>query len=256
MSVIKKNKLNTLIGNWPRGMIYTQSYLTKLGITRDNVKKYRRNKWISNVGRGAYRLSNDVIDIYGAINALQTQLKTPIHLGGKSIIELKGYAQYPKFGKPQFYVYAPTGTIIPKWFLDYNWGGRLKIIKTRFLPEMTEFSFTTYQKENLPIKISSLERAVLELLYHIPGDQGFEETELILEGLQNLRVQALQELFEACKSIKVVRLGLYFADSLNLPWFSKLDVNKVNMGKGKRVIQSGGILDKKYLITVPKDTSI
>ena len=121
---------------------------------------------------------------------------------------------------------------------------------------MTEFSFTTYQKENLPIKISSLERAVLELLYHIPGDQGFEETELILEGLQNLRVQALQELFEACKSIKVVRLGLYFADSLNLPWFSKLDVNKVNMGKGKRVIQSGGILDKKYLITVPKDTSI
>jgi hypothetical protein len=35
----------------------------------------------------------------------------------------------------------------------------------------------------------------------------------------------------------------------------KLDRSKVDFGKGKRVIVKAGILDKKYNITVPRQTA-
>ena len=38
----------------------------------------------------------------------------------------------------------------------------------------------------------------------------------------------------------------------NHAWVNKIDLTKVNFGKGKRVVVKGGILDSKYQITVPK----
>jgi hypothetical protein len=34
-------------------------------------------------------------------------------------------------------------------------------------------------------------------------------------------------------------------------WFKQLDLSKVSLGSGKRVLVPGGRLDPKYLITVP-----
>jgi len=74
--------------------------------------------------------------------------------------------------------------------------------------------------------------------------------------MQTLRANILQELLENCRSVKVNRLCLFFADRLNLPWFPKLEVSRINLGSGKRVLHPGGKLDKKYLITVPRDEVI
>ncbi|MBT6120737.1 hypothetical protein HOH45_04630 [bacterium] len=40
-----------------------------------------------------------------------------------------------------------------------------------------------------------------------------------------------------------------------MPWFSKLDLEKISLGSGKRQVVEGGRLDKKYQITGPKDSS-
>jgi len=37
------------------------------------------------------------------------------------------------------------------------------------------------------------------------------------------------------------------------PWMEELDLTKINLGVGKRVIVQGGFLDKKYQITVPRE---
>jgi tRNA-binding EMAP/Myf-like protein len=46
---------------------------------------------------------------------------------------------------------------------------------------------------------------------------------------------------------------MFIAEKSNHPWAEKIDLSDVNFGQGKRQIIQNGVLDKKYLITVPRD---
>lgn len=63
------------------------------------------------------------------------------------------------------------------------------------------------------------------------------------------RVQAV---LEACRSVKVKRLFLWFVERHAHPWFGRLDLKRIDLGRGKRQIVVGGRLDSKYQITVPE----
>jgi hypothetical protein len=43
------------------------------------------------------------------------------------------------------------------------------------------------------------------------------------------------------------------AENQELPWLTKVDLSKVDLGKGKRMVVSKGRYDAKYRITVPLD---
>jgi len=45
---------------------------------------------------------------------------------------------------------------------------------------------------------------------------------------------------------------LYMADHHNHPWFKRLDLSSIPLGKGKREIIKGEKLDKTYNIVVPE----
>jgi len=66
-----------------------------------------------------------------------------------------------------------------------------------------------------------------------------------------LRADVVQSLLEQCASVKVKRLFLHLAEKHNHAWFKSLDLAKVSLGSGKRMLVPGGRLDPKYLITVP-----
>ena len=72
----------------------------------------------------------------------------------------------------------------------------------------------------------------------------------------SLRPRMVQSLLENCNQIKVKRLFLYLIEKLGLPWSENLDLDRIDIGKGKRVITLNGVLDKKYLITVPKESQV
>jgi len=48
-------------------------------------------------------------------------------------------------------------------------------------------------------------------------------------------------------------LFLFLADFCNLPCFKQLDLKKINLGKGKRCIGTGGRYIAKYLISIPEN---
>ena len=54
-------------------------------------------------------------------------------------------------------------------------------------------------------------------------------------------------------SFQVKRLFFFLADKLNHPWLGKLDRSRISLGSGKRKIVENGVLDKTYLITIPKE---
>jgi hypothetical protein len=56
-------------------------------------------------------------------------------------------------------------------------------------------------------------------------------------------------LLERCSSFKVKRVFLYLAEKLELPFFSKLKLDTIDLGSGKLVIVKGGYWNNKYQIT-------
>ena len=113
-------------------------------------------------------------------------------------------------------------------------------------------SFTKSEYKDIDITISTPERAALEMLHLIPAEQGFDEASKIIESLTTLRSELMQNLLENCRSIKVKRLFLYISEEENHFWFSDLNLDKIDLGSGKRMVVKDGHLNKKYNITVPR----
>ena len=105
--------------------------------------------------------------------------------------------------------------------------------------------------DGINVKLSSPERAVLEILSLVPHKQSFDEASKLMEGSSRLRPQLIQSLLENCSSIKTKRLFLHFANKFQQDWFEKLDLTKIDLGHGKRVIGCGGNFDSTFQISVP-----
>jgi Transcriptional regulator, AbiEi antitoxin, Type IV TA system len=81
----------------------------------------------------------------------------------------------------------------------------------------------------------------------------FHQVDVVMEGLANLRPQLLEKLLRECKSVKVKRLFLWYADRHGHAWFKHLDQSSVDLGKGKRQLVPQGHFDARYQITLPME---
>lgn len=255
MTTNNSTKINKLISNWPKGTVYSTQYLKKLGYNYDLLRFYKKGQWLESIGNGAYKLFNDSISWYGGLYALQTQLGLNIHAGGKTALMLKGFSHYVNPKTPKVFLYSTRGTKLPLWFVKNNWDAEIEFTTTNLFSLSMPETFTSYPYRDFEILISAPERAAMEMLYHVPGNQGFDESQKIMESLFTLRPDIVQKLLENCTSIKVKRLFMYMAEKQNFDWIQKLKLNQIDFGKGERQIVKGGILDKKYKITVPKEYS-
>ena len=252
-------KLNQLLKEWPRGTIFTTSYLEHLGYSLRLLQKYKASQWIESVGHGAYKLAGDQVGYGGAVYALQNQLNLTIHPGGKTALTLSGFGHYipSRETHEKVFLYGEPGEKLSGWFTKHflkEWMTykSTKLFTNNFFQDKTSYTVYSFQNFNFAFKISSAERAMLEMLYLVPYQETFEECFLIMENLTTLRSHVVQTLLENCTSIKVKRLFLYMAEKLNYSWFGKLSLEKIDLGRGKRVIIKNGTLDTHYNITVPK----
>jgi Transcriptional regulator, AbiEi antitoxin, Type IV TA system/Transcriptional regulator, AbiEi antitoxin N-terminal domain len=253
MSHQVKTKINRLIAQWPKGTVGVASYLNSLGFGHDLLVKYKKSGWIESFGRGAYILNGAKVEWPGALYAFQTQLNLNVHAGGKTSLELKGYAHYLPSQQKKIFLYGPLGQVLPTWFKRAPLGIDIVMTRTNLFPSDVQEGFSDYAERDFSIKISSPERAALEMLHLVPRKVSFEEASLILENLVSLRPEVVERLLFSCRSIKVKRLFLYMAEKHEHPWLPQLDLSRVDLGHGKRMLVSNGRYEKKYRITVPRD---
>jgi hypothetical protein len=253
MSVPNRYKLKNLLQEWPTGVVATAAYLSSIGISKQLCLRYQKSGWIEAMARGAFKKVGDDIDWPGAIYAMQAQLRLGVHVGALTAISLQGAAHYIRMDGESLYLFAKPQTILPKWFNELKWSMDITLSRSNFLP--SEIGLNSYQVKDCEIHISSLERAILECLYLAPASIDLVECYQIMESLTTLRPAILQELLEACNSVKVTRLFLYIAEKANQPWFKYLNQAKFNIGKGKRSITKDGIYIAAHQITVPKALS-
>jgi hypothetical protein len=246
------SKINRLLRIWPHGAVAVLRWLQQQGIYQQLVHAYEKSAWIRRIGQGAYVRVGDTIHWTGGLYAMQAQMGLPVHVGGKTALEMQGYAHYLPLGKGAVVaLFGTPGTRLPAWFQQYDWSVELRYITTKLFDDAMGTCLTQKDLGSYAVTISTPERAIMEVMYGIPRDTSFEEVALLMEGLTTLRPRMLQALLEQCRSVKVKRLCMYLAEDCNHAWVKKLDVSKVDLGKGKRMIVKGGRFNSKYNITVP-----
>lgn len=248
----KRNKLNHLLRAWPVGTVATMAWLERQGIYRQLADAYEKNAWLERISNGAFIRPDEQVEWPGALYAVQGQLALPIHAAGKSALELQGLSHFiPRHGHGPLYLMGVPQAKLPRWFLKHDWKVTVHFKTSRLFAGAHTLGLTSHSFKFFAIKISAPERAILELLHLVPGEQDFEEAGLIMEGLGTLRAGLMQKLLENCLSIKVKRLALLLAERNGLPWFRKVDVTRISLGRGKRVIVKDGRFENKYKVTVP-----
>ncbi len=237
--------------NWPRGTVVVQPWLRAQGISRQLANAYRGSDWFQRVGPGAYVRPGDRLDWTGGLYALQSQLGIPVHAGGKTALEMQGYGHFVPAGEGSaVYLFGDPGTRLPVWFLRHAWGVRLVYATGALFPGNPKAGLAEKPLGDYSIGLSAPEQAMLELLVRVSDGDSLEEARLLMEGLTGLRPGLVQGLLESCRSVKAKRLFLFLAELCGHSWVEKLDVLKVNLGKGKRSVVKGGRLDSRYQITV------
>ncbi len=275
MGIQKQEKLNWLQRSLPDGLVVDAAWLEKSGYSGALRKKYVAHGWLDLVARGVYRRpAPDLAQQAGkdvpwesVVISLQTLLKAHFVVGGRTALELQGFAHYLA-AVPQREVHLYGTDRHPGWILKLNLQSRFVFHNAkRLFPNdvildvdneandplvRSSYVRQRWGKWEWPLVTSSSERAILELLDEVPERETFHQADMMFEGLRNLSPRKLQPLLEACRSVKVKRLFLWFGERHQPPWLKLLDRAAIDLGKGKRMLVKGGKLDPKFNITVPE----
>lgn len=265
--------LNRLERELPEGVLVNTAWLKKHGYSRQLLSHYVSAGWLDQPARGVYRRPRGSLTWQQLVVSLQTFLDLPLVVGGRTALDLHGFAHYLSHKEPQVHLYGPKpppgwlDKVRPKARFKYHNDQRLfrKHQVALELKKLTERGANA--KDSLALSLTELpagqwdwtlvlstpERALLELLDELPARETFHQVDMLMQGMTNLSPRRLQSLLADCKSVKVKRLFFFFADRHAHAWLKPLKREKFDLGAGKRMLVKGGKLDHAYQITVPED---
>jgi hypothetical protein len=261
-----------LQGHVPEGLLVDAGWLQRHGYASNLRTKYVAHGWLNQVSRGVYRRPASKLTPTHDLGwpqvvvSLQTVMERPYTVGGRTALELQGFAHYLSNGPREIHLYGPTtvASWLTKLKLDrplvFHNAARLfkdgQYAETHGAAHQSDLTKASAVEQPLgelgwSVRVSSPERAILELLDEVPQHETFHQADVLMKGLQTLRPRQLRTLLLRCRNVKVKRLFLWFAERHNHAWLKALDRTGVDLGRGKRMLVRGGKLDPKYNITVP-----
>ncbi len=252
MSAPRKGKLNHFLQNLVPGIVITSPFLAEMGISKELARTYVMSGWLERIGRGAFIRAGDSVSWQGAVYALQTQLNLTVHVGGVSALRLKGMGHYLPLGNESVALISDGVERMPRWFTASDWWTEVNHCVARLFSLEPGASLSALPHKGFRILVSSPERAAFEMVSLVKNNQDFDVAHTVFDGLTSLRPKEVQGLLESCVSIRVKRIFLWMANDAGHPWVKYLNLDKVSLGSGKRLVYSGGRLDKEFQITVPK----
>jgi Transcriptional regulator, AbiEi antitoxin, Type IV TA system/Transcriptional regulator, AbiEi antitoxin N-terminal domain len=273
----RANRLNQLERELPEGLLVDAAWLSRHGYATPLRSHYVATGRLEQPTRRVYRRPRGSVGWEQAVISLQTLLALPVAVGGRTALELHGYAHYLPRATKEVHLYGPQQP--PQWLfklpLDvrFLWHNDRKLFADEAIPHdlsksipglesnhiknaktiQSNLTVQQWGQWNWPLTLSTPERAVLELLDELPARETFHQVDKLMEGLTNLSPRRLQRLLADCRSVKVKRLFFFFADRHKHPWLTYLKKEEIDLGKGKRMLVKSGKLDHTYQITVPED---
>lgn len=270
--------LNLLEKELPEGLLVDSAWLERQGIASNLRAYYVKHGWLDQPVRGVYRRPRGSLRWQQVMISLQTLLGEVLVVGGRTALELQGFAHYlsrnirtvylygpekpptwlSKLDLPQRFAYRNSAKLFSHEPMVHSLGSLAWNINTaegRDLERLQGGDLTalTWGQWDWPLTLSRPERAYLEMLDELPKKESFHQADKLMEGAVNFSPRRLQKLLSACHSVKVKRLFFFFADRHQHSWMARIDKDAIDFGSGKRMLVKGGRLDPEYLITVPGD---
>ncbi|MGE0674951.1 MAG: type IV toxin-antitoxin system AbiEi family antitoxin domain-containing protein [Methylibium sp.] len=266
-----QGKLNQLERLLPEGLLVDAAWLSRHGYSTGLRSQYVAAGWLQQPVRRVYQRPRGPLGWQQVVISLQTLLARNLVVGGRTALELHGFAHYLQQRTTSVYLYGPDKP--PTWLQDLDVGVRFVYRNDRRLFRQQRASTAPHRLDaetestaarpdsmvaqpwgpwRWPLVLSSPERAVLELLDELPDHESFHQADMLMEGLSTLSPTRLQSLLADCRSVKVKRLFFFFADRHRHAWLKRLDRSVIDLGSGKRMLVKGGRFDAKHLITVPE----
>lgn len=277
MTEQNETKLKWLEREVPEGLIVTAGWLGKHGFSSSLRSQYLSAGWLEQPARGVFRRARGNLRWEQVVISLQTLLEFPVVVGGRTALELQGYAHFLSQEQREVHLYGQKP--LPGWMDKLPLQSRFIFHKsTRLFRNdpitrgVTSLNWNVRTNESVsadsihsglnrmpwgqwdwPLTLSTPERALFELLDELPNKESFHVVDELVEGLASLSPNRLQKLLADCHSVKVKRLFFFFADRHSPAWLKRIDREPVDLGKGDRMLVRGGKFDPVYRITVPED---
>ena len=273
MSAHRFSRLNRFLLALPEGFLADSAWLQEQGLSRSSIRDYVDRGWLEKIVSRVYRrprqVANDPLRWDVVVLSLQQVMHKDLHVGGRTAVELSGYAHYLEAGETStVYLY---GQGAPSWLTALPSSARFELRPDRLFAgsgtgvEMRRFDLrsgeasapTRDAERKSPwewsLMMSVPERAILEMMDELPQQESFHQVDAVMEGMANLRPQLLGRLLQECKSVKVKRLFLWYADRHKHSWLKHLDRSAIDLGRGKRQLVPAGRFDARYQITLPAE---
>lgn len=242
-----------LLSLLPEAQVVDRAWLQERGFSRPRVDAFVRSGSLQAVARGAYRRPGPPLKWQHLVYSLQ-ELGLDLHVGGLSALQEQGLSHYLPMGRTSvIQLYGKDAP--PGWLAKMEGDFTFTFHKLKLFESLPEGAMVNkpFGHWDWAIHYATPELALLELAADVKTKADFIRLDSLFESAVNLRPVLLQSLLMVCTQVKAKRLFLWFAERHEHAWFKALSIDMVELGSGKRMIVAGGVLDRRYQITVPKE---
>ena len=170
--------------------------LESFGVSAYLAAKYARTGWLVRLGPGLYRLQSPPLDRDQSLLVLQERVPG-LHVAGRTALAWQGVRHNVEF--------AERLTL---------WGAFPSRYRSTalFSPEVGDLGIFTPPAVTAGVRVSTRERALVELLRDAGQGQDMEEAMHLFEATTGLRTAVLGQLLSQCLSVKAVRMVLQWGE--------------------------------------------
>ena len=183
-------KINQALIEWVSGSIHGRKWFEEKGINTRLAYFYYEQGILEKIGPGVYSKKNDSVTWQGLVHFLQQELNLPLHISGKTALELQGASHYATMGKPRISLVSYEIKQLPSWVHKIDQDFKINFRKSSLLSK--EEYLHSQDEQNLSIKLSERELSALELIDELDLQNGFEAVENYMNSLMTLRASMLQ----------------------------------------------------------------
>jgi hypothetical protein len=188
--------------------------LAKYGVSPRAASKYVASGWLVRLGHGAYQIAGAPLDRDQCLLFLQERVKG-LHVAGVTALDWQGVRHFLN-PNPRLTLWGLGRAALPDWFVR-NFPGTYRS-RSLFDAQTEETGLLTPLDITAGVRVSTRERALLEMLADIRTSADLENAQLLIVNAQSVRLQLMERLLETCTSVKVTRLLLKLATDGDLAY--------------------------------------
>ena len=244
----------------PAGQFATREFLLQRGFVVHSINNLLKSGDMVSLARGAYA-QDEPLTVAGIVRSLQ-RMGNNLVVGGETALRLHGTLR----AKPAelFSRVSLSGSARPpswlfKWDdrVQFDYLGTARLFKFSRLDTASLDDYVQFVREfgwmGVTFRISSVERAMFEMLSEVPRRVSFDDARNLMERAHVHASQVtLRRLLDQSVGVKVNRLFLWSAERLRYGCVQGLDRARY-IGTGRMQLVDGGRYVRRYLMTVPKE---